>query len=274
METVTQHQTANVNYEVLKANNYARGVAKLREVGEQPKTFKKNIEARVVAYENGDKELFNVWLDSCTAIVSKKRSTKIKVVPQSIDLINIPANFREPFLPVEPVDYDDSHEKELDSNNGKYNQLLEEGDILGHDGWLAAVEGDVHLLDTYRNIIFNGFKKKRAMGFYVRQNTEQDGLRALLVHDLSSDSDADGGGNLDSLGSFLRGSPVVGARSARAKKTGSAYRNPAMTEEERLTTSIEQELSRLDGFVGTYGQENYAKIKQEVAQNLKGLYKR
>ncbi|HLD78994.1 MAG TPA: hypothetical protein VJA18_00365 [Candidatus Nanoarchaeia archaeon] len=73
---------------------------------------------------------------------------------------------------------------------------------------------------------------------------------------------------------LARGVREVGAAGARVGKSGSACRDPAMTEEQRLTARIEEELSRFDGFVGTYGQENYAKIKQEVAQNLKGLYKR
>ncbi len=71
-----------------------------------------------------------------------------------------------------------------------------------------------------------------------------------------------------------RGVREVDAAGARVGKSGSAYRNPAMTEEERLHSGIEEQLSRFDGFAGTYSRENYHKIKQEVAQSLKGLYKR
>jgi len=271
MEAV--QQTTYEGYEVIKANTYAKGVAKLKKLGEQPKTFKENIEARVVAYENGDRALFDVLLDSCTAIVNKKRLTRFKLVPQSTDLISIPADFRELFL---PVTYDDVQRVELDSSNQKYNQGLKKDEVMDHAGWLLAVEADAHLLKTYRDIIFNGFKKEKAMGFYVRQNTEQDELRALFVGGLNDNSNAGGinclsnaSGGLGSGGSFLRGSPVV-----RAEKKGSAYRNPAMTEEQRLTARVEEELSRFDKYLGTFGQQEYQQDKERATKELVALLKK
>ena len=47
-----------------------------------------------------------------------------------------------------------------------------------------------------------------------------------------------------------------------------------MTEEERLSAKVDEELSRFDGFVGTFGKDNYSHVKQEVARSLKELYKR
>ena len=274
METETQTK-GNEDYKIIKTSTYAEGAAKLREVGAQPKTFKENIEARVIAYENGDRRLFDTWLNSCTAVVNKERSTEFKIVPKSKDLITISEHFNDAYLPVTYADVKNGIE--LDSSKGKYNQLLEEGEPLVHEGWLAVVEEDKALLKALHDIYFKGFKRDLGMGFFVRQDTSGDrlrGLRALFVLNLYHNSTANGDYSLYYSGYFLLGSPVVGARSAREKNSGSAYRNPAMTKEERLHSSIEEELSRFDGFAGTHGQENYRKIKQEVAKNLKGLYKR
>ena len=212
MKSTLEERTGNLGYEVIIADTYARGVAKLRELGELPKMFKENIEARVTAYENGDRELFNIWLDSCTAVVNKKRSTKFKIVPKSKDLITIPENFNGACLPVAYAGVKNGIG--LDSSKGKYNQPLSEGEPLVHKGWLAAVE-DKSLLKAYHNIIFKGFKQERAMGFYVRENTPKDELRALFVGGLGGYSYAGGYGYLNGGGPFLRGSPVVSA-----KKTG------------------------------------------------------
>ena len=190
-----------------RAATYAQGVAELKKLGEQPKTFRENIEARVVAYENGDRSLFNTWLDSCTAVVYKARSTEFKILPKSEHLVAIPENFNDVYLSVLYDDVKDTFD--LDSRNGEYNQLLVKGQPLVHEGWLAAVLGDKMLLKAYHDIIFKGFKKDRAMGFYVEEDTAQDELRALFVGDLDGNSVANGSGNLFSVGSFLRVAPVA-----------------------------------------------------------------
>ena len=267
MEAVVQ-QAGNVNYEVLKADTYAKGVARLQKLGEErPKTFKENIVARVVAYENGDNELFDTMLDSCTGVVNKKKSTKFKVVPQSRDLIDVHVTFNKSFL---PIDYDTVHRIELDSSDGKYNQNLTRDEILDHPGWLVAVEADAHLLKTYRDIIFNGLKKEKAMGFYVRQNTEQDELRALFVYDLFNDSYAGGSYDLDNVGSFLRGSPVVGARSARVEKSGSENKDP----ESSLVLEVRGILSRFDKYVGYVNETEHLRERYQAEEQLLALLKR
>ncbi|MDP3698571.1 MAG: hypothetical protein Q8R47_03210 [Nanoarchaeota archaeon] len=265
MAAVAQQQAGNLNYEVIKANTYAQGVAKLRELGEQPKTFKENIEARVVAYENSDKTLFDTWLESCTAVVNKKMSTRFQIVSLSTELMSIPANFNKSFL---PVDYDTVQGIELDSSNQKYDQGLTKDEVMDHAGWLLAVEADAPLLKTYRDIVFAELgNPKTAMRFYVRQNNGQDELRALFVNDLDYNSNAGGGGNLNYSGSFLRGSPVV-----RAKKSGSAYRNPAMTEERRLEGKILEALAPFDQLKSPATTKLYDDLKQKALQELKKLY--
>src|SRR3989344_5507596 len=256
MEAVARQ---NMDYEVIKAASYVQGVAKLRKAGEQPKTFKENIQARVVAYENGDRQLFETWLDSCTAVANKAHSTKFKVVPQSTNLLNIPAHFNKSFL---PVDYDIIQEVEVDSSEMKYNQGLTKGEVLDHPGWLLAVEADAPLLKTYRDIVFTELRNpKTAMRFYVRQNPDQDELRALFVFNLGYDSYAYGNNSLNNGGSFLRGSPVV--RSAAG----------AAPEKQALEQKVAKILSPFDKYVGTVNQKQYQREKQEVVQELLELYK-
>ena len=173
----------------------------------RPLTFKENIEARVNDYERakpGDERLrlFQKWLDSCTGIAYKASTTQFKIIPICPELIGIDKDFNSDFLPVR---YGSLAVPELDSSQGKYNELLTKDEVLAHRGWQEAVEGDTALLKTYRDIIFA--EKSRStdlMRFWVRQNTPSDELRALFVNYLDDGSDADGNNNLNTSGSFLR----------------------------------------------------------------------
>ncbi|MEK6951013.1 MAG: hypothetical protein AABX13_04795 [Nanoarchaeota archaeon] len=66
---------------------------------------------------------------------------------------------------------------------------------------------------SYRNIIWDvyaqqyGTRPDKLMGFYVRQNTEQDELRALFVRNLGNGSSAGSESNLGDDCSFLRVAP-------------------------------------------------------------------
>jgi len=184
----------------------------------RPLTFKEDIKARVENYElridpvtkrerSEAERLFLIterWLDSCTAMVYKAGTTKFKIIPQSSDLICIPAGFRESFMRVE---YSRYKEPELDSSKNKYNTALTKGEVLNHPAWITAVEEDRSLLAEYTNIIFNALKSKygreTGMGFYVRERPETDQLRALCVVNLNFNSNANGVDNLDKFGSFL-----------------------------------------------------------------------
>jgi len=98
----------------------------------------------------------------------------------------------------------------LDSNSGKYNELLTKQEIENHSGWRTALEDDLALLKEHRDIVFealkdsDGTQPEKAMGFYVLENTAQDQLRALFVGNLDYDSVAYGNDNLDYSGSFLQ----------------------------------------------------------------------
>ena len=204
----------NGDYRVIGFPTYGVGLAEMRRWGEQPKTFKENIEARVIAYENGDRELFDTRpINSCTAVVNKELSTEFKIVPKSKDLITISEHFNDAYLPVTYADVKNGIE--LDFSKGKYNQLLPEGEPLENPGWIESVDNR-SLLKAYHDIIFKGFKKERAMGFYVRQNTDENELRILFVLNLDNDSDAYGD-YLNINCSFLLGSPVRAAGAASEK---------------------------------------------------------
>ncbi|MDO8511288.1 MAG: hypothetical protein Q7S55_03920 [Nanoarchaeota archaeon] len=177
----------------------------------RPLTFKENIEARVHDYEsNKDSEerlrLFQRWNDSCTAIAYKKRTTKFKIVLNSQELITIPEDFNRDII---TVNYDHTWGVELDRNDATYNNLLTPAQVENHPAWLAALEGDSHLLKTYRDIVFANLSQDKAMGFWLRTGISEDQLRALFVNNLNYDSVASGSNNLGGNGSFLRVAPVV-----------------------------------------------------------------
>ena len=216
-----------------RTSTYARGVEALRgaatsshptyvpaEGGSiiRPLTFKENIRALVDNYEKTHdaegrersmaKRTFLMtgrWKDSCTAVGHKQKSTTFKVVPQSPHLIAISPDFADPFIKAR---YSLLSGEELDSAKGIYNTPLTKAQTMVHPGWLAAMKGDATLLRTYANIVFaelkTRYRRDTGMGFYVRQNTDKDELRALYVDNLTDYSDAGGSNYLNLHGSFLR----------------------------------------------------------------------
>ena len=185
----------------------------------RPLIFKETIEGRVNDYEvhrdtEERKRLFQRWNDSCTGVAYKARTKKFKIVHECQNLITIPADFNQHFL---PVTYDTVSGIELQSDCGKYNQHLTKDEVVNHPAWLTAVENDAALLKAYSDIVFAELKQDAAMAFVVRQDTEQDELRALLVDNLNGNSDAFGNFNLSSDGSFLRVAPVVAPQAPRKK---------------------------------------------------------
>ncbi len=176
----------------------------------RPLTFKENIEARVTDYENNKSteertRLFKHWNDSCTGVAYKGTTTKFKIVPTCSELITIKKDFNGAGI---AVDYDAIEGMELDKTAGKYNAHLTKDEVLANEGWRAAVEGDLELLKTYRDIVFSELKRTDAMAFCILDKPSQDQLRALFVNNLDNYSYAYGSNNLNSSGSFLRVAPV------------------------------------------------------------------
>ncbi len=152
------------------------------------------------------------WNDSCTGAAYKAGTTMYKIIPVCEPLIVIDKAYNSGFL---AVPYASLSGVELDSSLGMYGTHLTKQQIEDHEGWRAAFEGDVAVLRNYRDAVFEAIQLRRsdrqmpekAMGFYVRQNTSTDELRALFVYDLGNNSDAVGNGNLLNLGSFVRLAP-------------------------------------------------------------------
>ncbi|MDP2907595.1 MAG: hypothetical protein Q8O03_06650 [Nanoarchaeota archaeon] len=197
-------QQRYAKFEVIHADTYAKGIAKLKEQGREPFTFSENVEARIADYEiNGeDAKLFKTWLDSITGVAYKAKSTKFKIILRSDKLENIKPDFKQSFM---PIDYDAEKGVGLDSKKGKYNQLLTRKEVKNHNFWLAVMNGDKEKLEKYVNIWFDKTKAKEGMGVYLRGNTSQDELRALALYDDSSNSNAYGGYILDYDARFVAG---------------------------------------------------------------------
>ena len=222
----------NLKYVLMpRAETYALGVEKLKNacLADQmnaqplftqndnsriirPLTFEENIRARVNDFEtlldeNGNdrslkqrKRLFNTWLDSCTGLAYKSKTTKFKIITECSELVNIANNFNEEYL---PISYNAVNGIELDSSKGIYNKLLTPQQVFEHKVWNAVVQ-DSALLKTYTDIVFQLNPGDERMRFWVMQNTEKDELRALFVYNIDNNSDASGYANLLNNAYFLR----------------------------------------------------------------------
>ncbi|MDP2908997.1 MAG: hypothetical protein Q8N77_04300, partial [Nanoarchaeota archaeon] len=74
-----------------------------------------------------------------------------------------------------------------------------------HEFWLAAMGGDKEKLVEYVNIWFDKIGANKGMGVYLRSNTSQDELRALVLYDDGNFSDAYGNDDLSDLARFVSG---------------------------------------------------------------------
>jgi hypothetical protein len=193
----------------------------------RPLTFQETLKARVEDYENTHSSdgterskddrlrLFQYWIDSATGVAYKARTTQFKVIPLCRPLVEIDAGVNDNFMNVE---YGALAGTELDSGAGKYGAWLTKDEVVDHPAWRAAVEDDVDLLRTYRDIVFSERSSDIAMAFFVGQNTDSDELRALCVNSLYSDSYAIGNDSLSYYGSFLRVAHADAPEGRRTKK--------------------------------------------------------
>ncbi|MDP2908791.1 MAG: hypothetical protein Q8N77_03210 [Nanoarchaeota archaeon] len=190
--------------EVIRADTYAKGIAKLKEQGQKPFTFSENIEARIADYKANGKnaELFQTYLDSVTGIAYKAHSTKFKLILRFDRLENITAGFNESFI---PINYGAEQGVELDSKKGEYNRDLTREEVKNHEFWLTAMGGNKEKLAEYVDIWFEKTGLYKGMGVYLRSNTSQDKLRALVLYDDNDDSSASDNGDLDDSVQFVSG---------------------------------------------------------------------
>ncbi|MDP2908790.1 MAG: hypothetical protein Q8N77_03205 [Nanoarchaeota archaeon] len=189
-------------FEVIHASTYAEGIAKLKEQSRKPFTFSENIEARIADYEaNGkDAELFKTFLDSVTGIAYKAHSTKFKLILRSDRLENIPQDFNQGFI---TINYNTELGIEFDSKKGKYNKALTREEAKNHEFWLAAMGNDEGKLVEYVDIWFDKRRVKEGMGVYLRENTSQDELRAVVLNYGDFSSYTNGSSNLGGFARFV-----------------------------------------------------------------------
>ena len=189
---------ANLAYEVVRANSYGQGLTKLRAAYTKaraayrpayaradgksmvrPLTFQETLDAKVNAYESGNKRLFNTCLSTCTGIVYGEGS-KFKIVQLSGELVMLPRGFDRPCA---ESSYEKIDAQELDRSKAIYNNLLSKPLALSHPAWNEAVP-DKALLKAYRDIVFgelNRVQTEEAMGFFLGSEPERDSLWALSV---------------------------------------------------------------------------------------------
>ena len=178
------------SYSKIEGNTYAKAVFNLiRNAGEnqpqftldneskiyRPLSFKENLIARIE-----HPELFDQYLNSCTGVASKKKSSLIKINPICKELITIEMKDSDKnFL---DVNYESFEGEEL--NTEKTSKM---------DKWLIAMGGNnpenKDLYDEYQEALFErkpNLSKKYAMNFYTVNKHSKDQLRALCVIDYSN----------------------------------------------------------------------------------------
>ncbi|HLC80160.1 MAG TPA: hypothetical protein VJG31_00130 [Candidatus Nanoarchaeia archaeon] len=219
-------------HKLVSANSWFSALEELRRQGSgktiaingqtyvRPFTMKENLQARIEDYnlltnpngtkrtEEERKRFFNTWLDSCFGIHHLARTTRFKIIPCLNELITLAQAPTKDYL---SVPYAQTSGTELDSARGKYNQNLSRAEVMKHPAWLAAVEEDQVLLGEAFDImrtVNNAPADWNGMGFYVRPNKTQDGLRPLFVSDRGMGGSAGGRCLLVSDGRFLRSSPT------------------------------------------------------------------
>jgi len=177
------------SYSKIEGNTYAKAVFNLiQNAGEnqpqftldneskiyRPLSFKENLIARIE-----HPELFDQYLDSCTGVASKKKSSLIKINPICKELITIDKNFIDSSL---DVNYESFEGEEL--NTEKTSKM---------DKWLVAMGGNnsenKDLYNNYQEALFErrpNISKEYAMGSYIVTKPSKDQLWALCVNDVSN----------------------------------------------------------------------------------------
>ncbi len=137
---------------------------------------------------------FNTWLDSSCGVAYQAKTTKLKLSLVCLQLIGIDKDFAGAFL---PVDYANFPGTELDSSSSNFVR----------DSWMTLLEGDNKVYQEYLAVLKAAKGTDVIPGFWKRQNTATDELRAVCVLNLGINADAYGNNDLNSGVRFLRRSP-------------------------------------------------------------------
>jgi hypothetical protein len=217
---------------IVQDNTYALALHQLKD-SINPKlivpTFKENVELLVELPDALFKQYLSSWIDSRTGIAHKEHSTEFKIIPNSKDLTNIPKNFNQAFI---DCNYNAMDGIILDSKNGLYNQGLTKPEFLKHEAWNETLGSK--LVTKLGNKVYAILgENRRIMGFYVKENTNEDQLRSLCLGSLDLVCDANDGDSLDGSGRFLRVAQR-GAEGANTKIMDKQKENMIPTKEEYL----------------------------------------
>jgi hypothetical protein len=147
-----------------------------------------------------DNSLFNLWFDSCTAIVYKANSDEFLIVPKCDLLLNIDKDFNKPSIILTDKEYDDMKKQKgtvvLNRNEVKCDERLTLDEVKNHKVWLALCEGDKKLLSDYAEYYFKEFGKEEAMAFWVQNKSGKNELRSVVLDSDYCYSYADGNDRL------------------------------------------------------------------------------
>jgi hypothetical protein len=120
--------------------------------------------------------MLNYWLTTCSAVVNKARSSKIKFVNISPELVQIAQGFSEPFI---PVNYDDIDAPEFNMRDGQYNVFLTRKEMLQHKFFKKVIQMESLRKGVLKIISNENQVDNRIMSIAVEPYTETDQLRAM-----------------------------------------------------------------------------------------------
>ena len=214
-------------YEIVLGRTYGKALEELRKksresdisiveggVIKQPSLLE-NLEIRINCLEtkfntDGSKRsaeeravLFLNYLDSRSAVAysnSKKngKNDEFMYIPDSRELVNLPADFNHPFV---PIDYSLLNGIKLRKNDAIYNERMPRELIPKHKFWLTVVDGNEKFLEDYVKAFDEACRitgrnlPNKLMGVYLRDlnNISENHLRELCVVSLGGNSGALGG---------------------------------------------------------------------------------
>lgn len=267
MELLDLLQPKYAQYGILLTPTYQQGAEGLCQEGEQPRTLEENMKAFVNAYKSGDERMLsvfsNVWLNSCTAMANKANSTEFKLIPKSKQLLS--DVFDNKFFL--DVSYDSVQDGiALNTAQASYNKPLRETEASQHPFWQAAVDDKV-LFTEFCGIVYHGFKKKTALGVYVREHAPEDRLHSVSLY-VDGDFRADGTGSFGNYASFFT-TPALAMKvvfdQANDKKHGNVSNGVDL--QNTVGKQIQIALSRFDRHVSA-DQEGFQQDKQKAAKEL------
>ena len=171
----------------------------------RPLTLAEDAEALVNQYESTqDPEertsILSSWRATCTGIAYKAGTTRFKIIPVCKELITLNKKFHRPYF---PSLYSSFQTDELDSSQGIYKRQLTQEEFSASEFWKQGIH-DSSVRTNLGRIVYSEREGEPSLGIFIRSNTSQDELRALLMFNLDFSSGADDEDELISDACFVR----------------------------------------------------------------------